>query len=83
MEYWPPVQLLQAASPDATLYLPAAHSEQREPSAPVAPGLQVQSPSDVLPSGELEYIEQFTVESDATTVAYTSVYMRMWMRILI
>jgi hypothetical protein len=53
-EYVPTPQLLQAAVPLASLYVPAEHGEHDPPSGPVYPALQVQSTTASLAPGELE-----------------------------
>ena len=55
VEYLPSTQLVHAASPVATLYLPATHCVQVSPSGPVQPGSQVQSICSSLAAGALEF----------------------------
>jgi len=43
MEYWPARQLMHKALPAAILYFPGTHAMHVAPSAPVYPGLQIQS----------------------------------------
>jgi len=58
LEYCPGKQLAHAASPVASLYLPATHSAHAVPSSPVDPALQVQSVSRTLDCGEWELDRQ-------------------------
>jgi hypothetical protein len=58
-EYLPATQLVHSAVPVGILYFPATHRAHAEPSAPVAPALQVQSPSASLAAGALELAGQF------------------------
>ena len=53
-EYVPATQLMHAALPVTSLYMPAAHGEHTPPFTPVYPALQVQSATASLELGELE-----------------------------
>ena len=53
-EYVPATQLMHAALPVTSLYMPAAHGEQTPPFRPVYPVLQAQAVTAELVLGELE-----------------------------
>jgi len=50
----------QAADPVTFLKVPTPHAVQAVPSAPVYPGLQMQSESDVLPVGDCVFAGHVT-----------------------
>jgi len=51
VENWPAAQFVHSALPAAVLYPPGGHALHAAPSAPVRPGLQMQSRSSPLPAG--------------------------------
>jgi hypothetical protein len=73
VEYVPAPQLLHAAEPLASLYVPVAHAEHVSPSGPVKPTLHVQSATAELELGELEpagHVTQVVAIVAAVVVEY-------------